>query len=68
MRKNGEIDMPSRDVKHIGLRVSPEIHKKLCYIADYEGRTINGQAYYLINQCIRDFEKEHGPIQLEDLQ
>lgn len=59
--------MKSQDIKHIGLRVSPEIHKKLRYIARYEGRTINGQAHYLILSCIRKFEKEHGPITEEDL-
>lgn len=59
--------MDKREVKNIGLRVAPEIHKKLRYIAKYEGRTINGQAYYLILTCIREFEKEHGPISEEDL-
>lgn len=59
--------MNKREVKNIGLRVDPEIHKKLRYIAKYEGRTINGQAYYLILTCIREFEKEHGPISEEDL-
>lgn len=54
--------MKTEEVKHIGLRVSPEIHKKLKYIAEYEGRTINGQAYYLILSCIREFEKINGPI------
>lgn len=60
--------MNQREVKNIGLRVDPEIHKKLRYIAKYEGRTINGQAYYLILTCIREFEKEHGPIVQEDLE
>ena len=59
--------MEKRLVKNIGLRVSPEIHRKLQYIAIYEGGTINGQAYYLIQKCIRDFEKEHGPITEDDL-
>ena len=54
--------MQNKDVKNIGLRVSPQVHHKLRYIAEYEGRTINGQAHYLILSCIREFEKEHGPI------
>ncbi len=58
--------MNRQAIKNIGLRVSPEVHKKLRYIAKYEGRTINGQAYYLILSCIREFEKEHGPIPEED--
>jgi len=59
--------MNESKIKNIGLRVSPEIHQKLRYIAKYEGRTINGQAYYLIQSCIREFEKEHGPITEDDL-
>lgn len=59
--------MEKKEVKNIGLRVDPEIHQKLKYIAKYEGRTINGQAHYLILSCIREFEKEHGPITGDDL-
>ena len=28
---------------------------------------MSGQILYLINTCIREFEKEHGPITPEDL-
>ncbi len=59
--------MPKKDIRYIGVRVVPEVHDKLQYIARYEGRTINGQAYYLIQDCIRKFEDEHGPITDEDL-
>lgn len=55
-----------KKIKNVGLRVTPEVHKKLHYIAEYEGRTLNGQVYYLIQQCIRNFEKEHGSIPLEN--
>ena len=27
---------------------------------------MSGQILYLINTCIREFEKEHGPIRLGD--
>jgi len=59
--------MQNKDIKNIGLRVSTEIHQKLRFIAKYEGRTINGQAYYLILSCIREYEKENGEITQEDL-
>ena len=59
--------MKKQEIKNIGLRVNPEVHKKLRYIAQYEGCTINGQAYYLILSCIRAFEKEHGPIPEDEL-
>ena len=60
--------MSTKRVKCIGLRVVPEVHSKMTYIAEYEGRTLNGQVYYLMQQCIREFEKEHGPISDEDIQ
>ena len=56
---------PMENRKNIGLRVLPEVHRKLQYIARYEGRTINGQVGHLIQTCIRQFEREHGPIQVE---
>lgn len=52
--------------KHIGIRVENEIHYKLKYISEYEGRSMNGQVLYLINQCIRNFEKENGEIEYPD--
>ena len=56
-----------KDVVGIGLRVRPEIHRKLKYIAEYEGRTINGQALYLMQQFIREVENEHGPSPEDEL-
>ena len=46
--------------KHLGLVISNELHYKLKYIAEYDGRSLNGQVIYLINKCIREFEKESG--------
>ena len=59
--------MQEKEIKYIGIRVSPETHKKLVYIAEYDDRTVSGLALHLFNKCIRDFEKEHGPIKAEDL-
>lgn len=58
--------MEKKAIRYVGLRVNPEVHEKLHYIAAYEGRSLNGQVHYLIQQCIRAFEKKHGPIDLED--
>lgn len=57
--------MRNKNNKHLGIEVDPELHGKLKYIAKYEGRSANGQIIYLIRQCIRDFEKENGEIELE---
>ncbi len=54
--------MRNKANKHIGIEVDPELHRKLHYIAKYEGRSANGQILYLIRQCIRAFEQEHGEI------
>lgn len=53
--------------KHLSIRMDTELHDKLQYIAEYEGRSMSRQVLYLITTCIREFEKEHGPISLEDL-
>lgn len=53
--------------KHLGITISNELHGKLVYISEYEGRSMSGQILYLIQKCIREFEKEHGPIKEEDL-
>ncbi len=42
--------------KHLGLRIDNETHKKLKELAEYEGRSINGQVLYLIRQAIREYE------------
>ena len=49
--------------KHLGLRIDSDTHYKLQYIAQYEGRSINGEVLYLIRKEIERFEKEHGKIQ-----
>ena len=49
--------MRNKNNKHLGIEVEPELHRKLRYIAKYEGRSINGQILYLIRQYIRDFEE-----------
>lgn len=53
--------------KHLGLRIENEVHAKLKYIANGEGRSMNGQITYLIKQCINEYEKTNGKIEvLED--
>ena len=46
--------------KHLGLRIDSELHYKLHYISQYEGRSANGEVIYLIRKAIEDFEKQHG--------
>ena len=51
--------------KHLGIEIDPELHQKLKYVADYEGRSMNGQILYLIRQCVKKFESENEPIPTE---
>ena len=53
--------------KHLGIKITSELHEKLSYISKYEGRSMTGQILYLIQRCVREFEKEHGPITEDDL-
>ncbi len=44
--------------KHLGLRIDSETHEKLKSLAEYDGRSINGEVLYLIRQAIKAHEKE----------
>ncbi len=58
--------MRNKANKHLGLEIDPELHRKLRYIAKYEGRSINGQLLYLVRQCVKEFEAAEGPISEEE--
>lgn len=48
--------------KHLGLRIDAETHKKLKSLAEFEGRSMNGEVLYLIRQAIMEFESNHGEL------
>ena len=48
------------------LRVDQALLDELGYIAEYEGRTKNRELEQMIKKHIRDFEQEHGEIDLHD--
>lgn len=49
--------------KHLGLRIDPETHRKLKYIVEFEGRSMNSEILYLIRQAITEHEKKYGKIE-----
>ena len=49
-------------VKSVSIRIEEEMLKKLAYIAEYEGRSINSHLLVLIRAAIRAFESENGAI------
>ena len=50
--------------KNYNLRVDENSYKKLKYIADYNHRSVNSHIEFLIEQCINDFEKQNGKIDI----
>jgi len=46
--------------------IEPQLHEKMVYIAEYEGRSLSGQLIHLMNQCVRKFEAENGPIPTDE--
>ena len=49
--------------KNLGIRIDEETHKKLKQVAVFEGRSLSGEIRFLIEQCIKDFEKNNGVIE-----
>lgn len=48
--------------KHLGLRIDAETHQKLKSLAEFDGRSINGEVLYLIRQAIIQHEQQCGPL------
>ena len=49
-------------IKSVSIRIEEEMLKKLSYVADYEGRSVNSHVLVLIRESIRQFEEVHGQI------
>ena len=48
--------------KHLGLRIDSDTHEKLKSLAEFDGRSINGEVLYLIRQAILQHEQIHGKL------
>lgn len=57
-----------KDRKHLSIRLDGELHDKFQYVAQYNGRSMSKQILYLVAACVRDFEKENGPITRQDME
>ena len=51
--------------RSVSIRIEEEMLKKISYVADYEGRSINSHILILIRNSIKAFEVENGQIDLE---
>ncbi len=52
-------------VKSVSIRLEEEMLKKIGFVADYEGRSVNSHILVLIRESIKAFEAEHGNIEGE---
>lgn len=48
--------------KSLSIRIDEAMLDKLHVIADYEGRSANGQIIVLIRDLIESYEEKHGEI------
>jgi hypothetical protein len=46
----------------IGLRLLPEDHQKIAFVAQQNKRSLNAQIEFSVLETIRKHEKEHGKI------
>lgn len=51
-------------IKSLSIRIDEEMLNKLHVVADYEGRSANSQILILIRDCIKEYEKENGEINI----
>ena len=49
-------------VKSVSIRIEEEMLKKIGYVADYEGRSVNSHILVLIRENIKRFEEKNGEI------
>lgn len=49
-------------VKSVSIRIEEEMLKKIGFVADYEGRSVNSHILVLIRESIENFENANGQI------
>lgn len=55
-----------KDEAELTLRTNSETARKLAYIADYNGRSVNRQIDWMVKREIAAFERVNGKIELEN--
>lgn len=49
-------------VKSVSIRIEEEMLRKIGYVAEFEGRSINSHILVLVRESIQAFEKTYGKI------
>ena len=50
-------------VKSVSIRIEEEMLRKIAYVADFEGRSINSHILVLVRESIKSYEATHGKIE-----
>ena len=50
-------------VRNVSIRIEEEMLRKIGFVADYEGRSINSHILVLVRESVNAFEAEHGAIE-----
>lgn len=58
--------MPKFPKMSTQIRLDEELYLKVKYLAEHDFRSLNSQLEYLIFLSIKNYEKEHGPIPIEE--
>ena len=58
--------MRNKENKHLGIEIDKDLHYKLRYVAQYEGRSGNGQVLYVLKEYIKRFEEQNGKINIKE--
>ena len=49
-----------------GIRFEPELLYKITYVARQNRRSLNAQLEYLAQECVKQYEAENGPVQIDE--
>ena len=49
-------------IKSVSIRIEEEMLRKIGYVAEYEGRSVNSHILVLVRENIKAFESENGNI------
>jgi len=50
-------------IKNVSIRIEEEMLRKIGFVADYEGRSVNSHILVLVRDSIKAFEETHGKIE-----
>ena len=50
-------------IKSVSIRIEEDMLRKLNFVADYEGRSLNSHVLVLIRESIKQHESAHGKIE-----